>query len=524
MKDLTLCITNWRRSKYLDRCLASAHQAGFVNVVVSCSEPEPETPRILEKYQKLFGSGLRVSISETDRTCHGEWLNAAYHSETERLIILHDDDIVRPEFAKAYNTLIKPALDQDARIASWRAHLLFDDGSVRATEYFNGTTSMYPSSELDKIVGTNGRLSLSPVVSVMNRAILIGALKEFSECINDPRCLYRPGMNLGTEILAYLRHLGNGKAKDWFFCAEVLSMYGSHDGSGTVDAQKRNDLAPLVAGYDVAREHYRNNRNRVPKNDPKLLLVYSDYTASDEAEQIRLDNAMHSWRFHFDSGDVLDFPVRQEDLPRTSKDIGDTKSMPFINDVIDFGMRYARPEDVVCYINRDVSLTTKAVQRILQAVWNNKGAAVSFRRNIDRPEPGRLYHTVRNYPPDGGFDLFCFTPKWWYEHRKKLPDMYLGREGWDAVMRNLIEEVVSGKQVSSLRNDYWNNPVYLDDVTWHTEHASFWQQNRHTNPSQIHNRTAAKEFFHKRGNNSIVKALEAPAPRKKLIEMNGFKR
>lgn len=492
---------------------------------MSCSEPEPETHKILEKYAKVFGAGLRVSISERDRTCHGEWLNAAYHSTTERLIIMHDDDLLCAGFDKAYNTIIKPALDTGSvRLASWRAHLLYDDGTRKPTEYFRAATGLHSTAEIEKIVGKEGRLSLSPVVSVMNRSVLISALKELTQFINDPRCLYRPGMNLGTEILAYLRHCGTGK-KDWFFVDEVLSMYGSHDGSGTVDAQKRNDLAPLIAGYDVVRRHWGSHvKTDQFSYDPKMLLVYSDYNTTDEGEQCRLSNAMHSWRFHFDSGDMLDFPVKISDLPRTSKDIGDTKSMPFINDIIDWGMRFARPEDVVVYINRDVSLTTKAPQRLMESIDRNYGAAVAFRRNISNPEPGRYYHTVRNYPCDGGFDVFAFRPMWWERHKLRLPNMYIGREAYDACLRNMVEEAATGKTISKLREDYWNNPHYCDDVCWHTEHASYWQENKLTSPSQVVNRTAALEFFSKRGNSGMVNYLTQPKPKRKLIELGGFKK
>lgn len=523
MKDITLAITNWRRSKYLNRCLSAAHEAGFVNVVVSCSEPEPETHKILERFSKLFGNGLRVSISDRDRTCHGEWLNAAYHSPTERLILMHDDDIICAGFKKAYETMIRPAMESGVKLASWRAHLLYDDGTKKPTEYFQAATGLQSSDIIRKIVGTNGRLSLSPVVSVMNRSILIESLKELTRFINDPKCLYRPGMNLGTEILAYLRHCGSGK-RDWFFVDEVLSMYGSHDGSGTVDAQKRNDLKPLIEGYDVVRNHWRSHsRTDHFLYEPKMLLVYSDYTPSDKDEINRLANAMHSWKFHFDSGDMLDFPVRISDLPRTSKDIGDTKAMPFINDIISWGMKFAQPEDVVVYINRDVSLTTKAPARLLESLNKNGGASVAFRRNIANPEPGRYYHTVKNYPPDGGFDVFAFTPHWWKQHGKRLPDMFIGREAYDACLRNLVEEVATGKTVSKLRDDYWNNPHYCDDVCWHTEHASYWQENKLTSPSQVANRTAALEFFSKRGNSGMVNYLTSK-PKKKLIELGGFKK
>lgn len=530
MNTITLAITNWKRANYLDRCLAAAYKTGFENVVVSSSEPDEQVGLVLEKYQHAFGDGMRVSTSPRDRTCHGEWINAAYHSPTERIIIMHDDDVVCREFNKAYRELIKPALDTGRTgISSWRAHLLYDDGRVQATEYCKHRTGWLPIGGLEAIVGKHGRLSLSPVVSVMNRSVLIGALKELTDRVNDPKCLYRPGMNLGTEILAYLRHCST--YREWFFVGQVLSMYGSHAGSGTVEAQQRNDLKPLTEGYDVVRNHYYNHRIAKIQHKPKILLVYSDYKPHTEDEGKRLETAMHSWRFHFDNGDMLDFPVKTADLPRSSKDIGDDREMPIFHDLINWAMKFAQPEDVVAYINRDCSLTTHAPERILKSIEKNGGAAVAFRRNIKDPEPGRLYKSVLNHAPDGGFDLFAFTPKWWNDHKSEFPEMYIGRESYDTVLRNLIEEVASGETLKSLRTDFWNNPFYTDDVIWHTDHVPYWQEHKLTSPSQKHNRKVGREFFEKRGNSGMMWALDsAPKPyekvppRKRLLELGGFKK
>lgn len=475
-----------------------------------------------------------VSISDVDRTCHGEWINAAYHCSTERMILMHDDDMLEPQFGSAYMEQIKPMLDDGVGFASWRAHLIYDDGHRKETEYFTKfgrpqKTGVYRSSELEKIVGCMGRLSLSPIVSVLNRGVLIESLKELSENIKDPKCIYRPGMNLGTEILAYLRHIST--FNDWFFCSEVLSMYGSHEGSGTVDAQNRNSLEPLTQGYDVVRSHFNKHRAHRFNHKPKLLLLYSDYSASSPDEMDRLANAKQSWKFHFDGGDVLEFPVSNSDLGRTSRDIGDHKDVPFINDIIDYGMRFARPEDIVVYINRDVALTTQAPERIIESVTWNHGATAAFRRNIKYPDFGRVYRTVTNHPPDGGFDVFAFTPKWWRENRDKIPLMYIGREGWDTVIRNLIEEVASGKRLSNLPGDFWNNPHYCDNVCWHTAHTPYWQENKLTSPSQVHNRKVCREFFKERNNAGMLWSIDAATkphesvpPRKRLIELSGFKR
>lgn len=520
--DLTLAITNFKRAGFLGRCLAHAHAAGIENVVIASACPDEENLKMVDSWKDKF-KRFRFTKTKYDVGCHNLWILAAYNSFTERLILMHDDDVLAKEFGETYTNVIKPVLDSGKTgIASWRAHLLFMDSTTKPTEYFTNPfgkvndTGLYPVTALEKIVGKKGRLSLSPVVSVMNRKVLIHALKECSQFITSPKCIHHQGMLLGTEILAYLRHCS--AYRSWFFCSEVLSYYGSHNESGTVAAQKTGDLTGLTTGYDVVRDHFANNAKFVPEYKPKLILIYNDIKPADCAESLRFKNAYNSWEFHFNQMDMIELPFVKTDSSRSSIDIGDSRETFYFKDILDFGCSYAMPEDVVCYINRDIGLTTMAPERILDSAKRNNGVTIAFRRNLN-VEEGRLYKTVRNAKPDGGFDVMCVTPLWWASNKNKMPDMFIGREAFDTVFRNIIRESMSKKpsaldDVHDKSSRFWELPYFVDDVCYHHPHEPYWLSEKTKSLSQLHNRKLAREFFRERGNKFMLGMLDGEDARK----------
>lgn len=487
--DLSICITSFRRPRYLDRCLKSAFETGIQNVVVSSMEPDEETLSVLDKYPQA-----RTSVMDYDNGCHENWIQAAYRSPTKRMILLHDDDVIKPELGRVYQDIIKPAMDAgDVQFCSWRAHLLFDNGDVRPTEWFNGETKQLSSGYLRNFLLKLGRLSLSPVVSILDRDVLIGALKEgHSALIKHEECLHNPGMLLGTELIAYLRHCAS--LPKWMFINQVLSMYGACESSGTVKAQKTGDLRQLTVGYDIARRYFMSGEYTNPVHKPRIIFVYDDFTPSSDDEQRRFNYAMETWKFHFNQCDVVGFPTHVGQWSRSSADLGDTRPVPYLRDLIDYGVKHAMPEDVVVYVNRDVFLTAHAPERIIESTKRN-GISVAWRRNL-KPVPGRMYKTVSNARKDGGVDLISVTPGWWLTHRETIPDMLIARECFDWVLRTMAEEM-HGKE------------IYMDDVIGHEPHTGqFWKTNKKTNPGQQHNRALAKVFFARRRDRRALMSLQ----------------
>lgn len=512
LDNLTVCITSFRRGKYLERAIASCEAAGIRRIAIAAVEPDQEVLAVISRFDdpKRWLS-FDVATLPVDVGCNNTWMLAAYRSRTERIIVLHDDDVLTPEFGPTYLKTIAPIMDSGIGLASWRANHLFDDGTTHVTEYWSGPSRVMPSKELNAVVARYGTLSLSPVVSVLNRTVTIRACKEAAATLTHNDCLHRPGMLLGTEILVYLRHI---KAfPNWLYVDQLLSMYGHHEDSGTVALEKTGNLAPLVKGYDRARSQGLMNGPPTPK--PKLIFVHSLYCPDDSDELRRIENAKRSWDFHFASFEAIELAIHPANV-RNGDLYGDERPTAHIRDLLDAGAAMAMPEDLVVFSNSDIALTVDAPARLIAGVERGKGVTICPRRNMENPVPGRLYRTVKNCRVDGGMDVIAMTPAWWEEFRTELPDMLIGREAWDLCLRTLAEEWADGgglrSGISVQPEEWWRSRAYADDVCWHEPHASFWKVERKANPGGAHNRKLARAFFEARNNHVGLRCVQEPMP------------
>lgn len=469
LNDLTACVTTFRRPDRLARCIESIRAAGLTNIVVQDGGK--------------FGG---------DVGCNATWMLAAYRAKTKRILLIHDDDLLKPDFGEAYEKIVAPCLDcRDAGFASWRAELRYDDGRTEPCEYWQGPSAVSPSRELSKVVDAEHRLSLSPILSVFNRHILIRACKEAGETLRLNGSLERPGMLLGTEILVYMRHIEHFKR--WLYVDHILAQYGSHEGSGTIRAQRERKEQILTLGYDLAR---RQGRRETPEPTPRIILVHSVYEQTDAAARERQRIAQESWKWHFSNATVINCPH-------------ESPTLPTLTELLDHGCVHALPEDVVVYANADCGLTSPAPERILRGIERGRGVTCCGNRNL-HPEPGRLYHSVGNCKAPGGIDVVAVTPAWWESHRQKMPKMYIGREAWDAVFATLAEEWADGKALSEIAfSDLWpRSKAHTDDVCWHEEHDAPWMRDRTGSETQRHNRDVARQFFSLRGNRKALEWLK----------------
>lgn len=511
LDNLTVCITSFRRSALLERTLKSVQAAGIRRLVIAAVEPDAETLAIIRSWEAAWETGADDWLSfdvvtvQDDIGCNDTWQLAAYHSRTSRIIILHDDDLLNSDFGPAYCETISPALDKGSTFATWRADLVFLDGHHEKTEFWSGPTRLSASAELLRVVNRRNTLSLSPIISVLDRQTVIHACKEASQTLSHRESYLHPGMLLGTELVVYIRHIQ--KFSKWLYVDKVLSHYGSHEGSGTIKAQSSGDLSPLCKGYDRARTQAMGTK---PVMKPKLIFVYYVNQTSDPDEIERNRIARASWDYHFSQGEFIEMPVCKEDLSRTSFSLGDSRAMPYVRDLFDWGFAHAMPEDVVVYCNRDIGLTANAGALLLAGVARGRGITCCQRRRID-PKPGRMYKDLVNCATDGGFDVFSVTREWWKNFRDKMPDMLIGREAWDTCLRTLAEEWADGiprlSRVSGSPAQWDKSKAYTDHVCWHKNHLSNWITERNTSAGQLHNRRLGKIFFAARNNQDLVRAL-----------------
>lgn len=202
--------------------------------------------------------------------------------------------------------------------------------------------------------------------------------------------------------------------------------------------------------------------------------VYSRYLPSDSLDSGRQSVAEASWR---SVNGWEDCPITNLDLPRTFDD-GDRR-LPYLKDLVDEGLpRY--DDDFVVLTNSDTCVSPRILDQIGSQFLEGREFMVFMRRDFGLLECPIPHHQIADGAEYPGADAFAFTRRWWTEHRDEIPDLVLGAEGWDLVLRN----VDSGPE--------------LPNLVYHQRHFTRWEHDgsRQTRPSQIHNRRLTQELFY----------------------------
>lgn len=172
---------------------------------------------------------------------------------------------------------------------------------------------------------------------------------------------------------------------------------------------------------------------------------------------------------------------------RSSRDLGDTRRVPYINDILDYGVALAADEGYVCWSNLDVCLVPETAAVIRHKL--SRGPCCHSRRiDVQDATVRRSRNDLTDQRPSMGSDLFAFRPEWWLKHRQEFPEMFIACEAFDFMLRWLMEQ---------------DNPdaAIWPPVLYHQEHRSYWaeRENRLANPAQRHNRLVARSWCAKRG-------------------------
>lgn len=215
-----------------------------------------------------------------------------------------------------------------------------------------------------------------------------------------------------------------------------------------------------------------------------VIHFFSHYEPQEKAEQRRHTVALRSrlspnWRVN---------PVLDEQLPRLFS--GDGKNMPHVRDVFDCGVAGCEDDEICVYTNADIMVRSDAHRQIAFALQYTD-AAFAYRRDfsgpLSEPPPDSDFAKGKHYP---GSDLYAFRAGWWKKHRKKYPDMLLGYEAWDPVMRELMI-ATNGPNVCQLP----------DIIAHERDGISAWErsENRYRLKGQLHNLHLASAWFGLRG-------------------------
>jgi hypothetical protein len=220
------------------------------------------------------------------------------------------------------------------------------------------------------------------------------------------------------------------------------------------------------------------------QRDPRIIHTYPAYAATGDAAR-RQQTAQQSWQRAYTEAWTA-APYAVEAGARSARDIGDARDLPFVVDMVEAAIatHQLNDHDVVLLTNSDACLAD-GITFELQHLCALHGACYTHRwdfpwsvEHIDR----KGIHTGKWYP---GSDAFAFTVWWWRKHSAAYPDMLMGAEYVDAVLRQLIK-----------RHAHPQAELHL--AVYHEQHANAWSRDRHS-AANLHNARLARAWFAQHG-------------------------
>ena len=212
-----------------------------------------------------------------------------------------------------------------------------------------------------------------------------------------------------------------------------------------------------------------------PRSCPDALRRQEVAQSSWHREQLWARN----WRL---------WPAEDKELSRR---LDADRGLPYVRDLIGHAMDRGGgfDSDIISFSNSDVGCIHGITGYVLDHVRKD-GCAFAHRYDAGRLEkPIGCEADVRNLQWYPGSDWFWFSREWWERHGPDMPDMVIGREYWDAVLRQIMKR--SGGSA-------------IPFSIWHEKHASEWERPglRDTLPGNQHNRAMAVQWFARNGSDA----------------------
>jgi len=220
---------------------------------------------------------------------------------------------------------------------------------------------------------------------------------------------------------------------------------------------------------------------------PNIIHVYQRTPWESGEEKRRNAVAKKTW----DKIGWVDLGLDDSCFVRNSSNVipNEKKNIPMIKDMIRMACIGREDRDVIVLTNTDTCVASNIVERL---VGNMPAYAYRYDFNkIDGPIPDDEIIYGTKY---AGCDLFAFRVGYWRRNHHLFPDMVLGRESWDRIMRELFK-LSQGRELYS--------------AIYHEKHDSFWESavNINSDPSNLRNRMLARKWLQER--NMPLEELES---------------
>lgn len=235
--------------------------------------------------------------------------------------------------------------------------------------------------------------------------------------------------------------------------------------------------------YPNLRFEFRESLKAMTNTTPKIHHVWAHIGPRSEETKRRMAVAQASWQAEAQwAGNWTFTEVTADMLTRTHEDCG----LPYVHDLIDTAIGAEADEgDVISLSNSDVGCVQGITGQVLDGIREH-GCCFTHRHDmhggrIEKPiqMEAEVGERCKWYP---GSDWFFMSVKWWRRNRHEFPDMVIGREFWDCVLRQVMKK---------------RGTHEIHKAVWHEKHASMWEQPglRNTLAGNLHNRRLAMQFF-----------------------------
>lgn len=238
--------------------------------------------------------------------------------------------------------------------------------------------------------------------------------------------------------------------------------------------------------------------------EPRLVHCLERHKQTSKDAERRVAQAQESWVTLYKTGVVV--PAHVWEPQRHSAQVGDSRQLPYLKDVLLAGLNGGGKNDCVMWTNDDTILHPSIAAHLLE-LMADKPAVSSFRINFDKDgvpplskRPGELLDLSRALHPPGdidlGRDLFAFRKDWLREHWHEIPDFLLGELEFDLVLAFLIRKTC-GIQTTKLNMDKVVPECELTKgYVLHERHHRTWTSpTQEASPAKQWNRKLATEFY-----------------------------
>lgn len=250
-----------------------------------------------------------------------------------------------------------------------------------------------------------------------------------------------------------------------------------------------------------AAKQLPQNVRPVKKVKPRIChLVDMGHETADKLVLARKQRLQESWDRMYEDGSLI--PCHFRDYPRNAKtELGDARPLPYLKDLLRFGMNQCRDEDIICWSNDDNGLSVE-LSEMLRFWVQTYGPCSIFRTEIRGAIPAAGLSPVQvaqhSHEKHVGRDGFSFSKEWLELNWDDIPDAILGASDWDIQLACLIRLQYKIETTNKNIGEIITPAEIPRGYSIHQAHQSAWSLRQHDSPANNWNGQLFKAFAEKR--------------------------